>query len=79
MVSREGIVETVSCVFPSISLLTKNGKKKTVNVMSQVLSFVYSNIRVSSLTNSKMIILKIQSSSTPVQCDVWSFLNKSYR
>ena len=51
-------------------------KKKTVKVMSLVFSFVYSNIRVSSLTNSKMIILKIQSSNTPVQCDVWSFLNK---
>ena len=44
--------------------------------MSLVFSFVYSNIRISSLTNSKIILLKIQSSDTPVQCDVWSFLHK---
>ena len=78
MGTREGIVETGSFLCLSFNKFAhkKMGKKKPVKVMSLVFSFVYSNIRISSLTNSKIIVLKIQSSNTPVQCDAWSFLNK---
>ena len=78
MGSKEGIVGTGSFLCLSFSKFAykKWKKKKPVKVMSLVFSFVYSNIRISSLTHSKVIILKIQSSDTPVQCDVWSFLHK---
>ena len=79
MGSKEGIVGTGSflCLsFSKFAYKKLKKKKKPVKVMSLVFSFVYSNIRISSLTHSKVIILKIQSSDTPVQCDVWSFLHK---